>query len=398
MEVLIPKLRFHEFKDNWILKKLNEISKIYDGTHQTPEYVDLGVPFYSVEHVTANQFENTKFISEDVFEKENKRVKLEKGDILMTRIGSIGVTKYIDWDVNASFYVSLALLKVKKNYNSEFVNHFITSPFFQSELWKRTIHVAFPQKINLGEIGDCMVILPSIEEQLKIANFLSLVDKKINLLTRKKTLLEKYRKGVMQKIFNQEIRFKDDNGDDYDDWIEVTVNEISTFENGKAHENEIDENGEYIVVNSKFISTNGIVKKYTNNIICGLEKNDIVMVMSDVPNGKAIAKCFYIEEDNKYTLNQRICKIKVNKNINSKYIYFLINRNPYYLAFDNGVSQTNLRKNDVLECPLFIPSSLNEQSKIADFLTAIDNKINQLDIHLEKNKAFKKGLLQQMFV
>lgn len=158
---------------------MGSITSIYDGTHQTPKYVEKGVPFYSVEHVTSNNFEKTKFITEEVFEKENKRVKIERQDILMTRIGSIGVSKYIDWDVRASFYVSLALIKKPINHSAKFINQLISTINFKKELWKRTIHVAFPKKINLGEIGQCSIIIPSIKEQEKISSFLSSVDDRI---------------------------------------------------------------------------------------------------------------------------------------------------------------------------------------------------------------------------
>jgi type I restriction enzyme S subunit len=202
---------FHQelrFKDddgnefpNWEEKKLGDITKYYDGTHQTPNYVSKGVPFYSVEHVTANQFVKTKFISEDVFQKENKRVKLEKGDILMTRIGNVGKAKYIDWDVNASFYVSLALIKQNSTFSSKYLAQYINAITFQRELWKRIIHVAFPIKINLGEIGKCLVKLPSIEEQIKIANFLSDIDVKIDALNTKIENSKTFKKGLMQKMF-----------------------------------------------------------------------------------------------------------------------------------------------------------------------------------------------------
>lgn len=124
---------------DWEEKRLGEVAKIYDGTHQTPNYVDAGIPFFSVEQVTANNFDRTKFITEDVFEKESKRVVLERGDILMTRIGDIGTCRLIDWDVRASFYVSLALVKCNSAVNSSFLNQFMSSILFQRELWKRTI-------------------------------------------------------------------------------------------------------------------------------------------------------------------------------------------------------------------------------------------------------------------
>lgn len=186
---------------DWVEKKLGDVVKYYDGTHQTPKYVEKGIPFYSVEHVTANKFSETKYISEAVFEKENKRVSLEKGDILMTRIGSIGVAKYIDWDVEASFYVSLALIKHNNNYNSQFLNQQIQCIFFQRELWKRTIHVAFPKKINLGEIGQCNVLFPSLPEQEKIANFLSSIDTKIDLATKQLNETKQFKKALLQLMF-----------------------------------------------------------------------------------------------------------------------------------------------------------------------------------------------------
>nr|WP_165500414.1 restriction endonuclease subunit S [Pedobacter psychroterrae] len=180
---------------------MKNLCKIFDGTHQTPTYVEKGVPFYSVEHVTANQFHRTKYISSDVFEKENKRIKLEKGDILMTRIGSIGVARYIDWDVKASFYVSLALIKKSEKINNEYLCHFIKSDFFQAELWKRTIHVAFPQKINLNEIGECLVEVPNIYEQVKIANMLSSIDKKIEVEIHILINLQKQKKILLKELF-----------------------------------------------------------------------------------------------------------------------------------------------------------------------------------------------------
>lgn len=182
-------------------KKLSQVAKIYDGTHQTPNYLESGIPFYSVEHVTANNFDTTKFVSKEVFDKENKRVKLEKGDVLMTRIGDIGTSRLIDWDVNASFYVSLALIKQSDKIISKYLNQYISTSEFQSELWKRTIHVAFPQKINLGEIGECLVIIPSFQEQEKIAAFLATIDDKISRTQAQIENTQEYKKGLLQKMF-----------------------------------------------------------------------------------------------------------------------------------------------------------------------------------------------------
>ena len=186
---------------DWQEKKLGDITKIYDGTHQTPNYVKRGIPFYSVEHLTSNNFTDTNFISEDTFLQEQKRVCLEKGDILMTRISDIGTCRLIDWDVRASFYVSLALVKANKVTTSAFLAHVMTSVYFQRELHKRTIHVAFPRKINLGEIGNCRILLPCIEEQEKIAVFLTAIDQKIEAVARQIDRTEHFKKGLLQKMF-----------------------------------------------------------------------------------------------------------------------------------------------------------------------------------------------------
>ena len=123
------------------------------------------------------------------------------------------------------------------------------------------------------------------------------------------------------------------------------------------------------------------------------------MVMSDLPNGKALAKCYYIDENNKYSLNQRICKIKVKDDsiINSKYLFYLLNRNSYYLRFDDGVNQTNLKKDDILSLNLVLPS-IKEQERDSKTLTIIDNFIEKENNKLSKLFLLKKGLMQSMFV
>ncbi len=141
----------------------------------------------------------------------------------------------------------------------------------------------------------------------------------------------------------------------------------------KAHEQYIDMNGIYTVVNSKFISTNGKVKKFSNKPIELLKKGEIAFVLSDVPNGKALAKTYLIDSDNKYSLNQRIAGITPNSDINSYFLYILMNRNRYFLKFDDGVGQTNLSKKDIEEFkenyPLF-----DEQQKIANLFSKIQNR------------------------
>ncbi len=166
-----------------------------------------------------------------------------------------------------------------------------------------------------------------------------------------------------------------------EDWEKKKLKNVAQFKNGLAHEKNIDMDGKYIVVNSKFVSTEGRVNIYSNELIMKLNLNDVCIVMSDVPNGKAFAKCYIIEQDNKYTLNQRIgCFYDIN--INLRYFYYYLNRNNGLLLFDDGINQTNLRKPDLLNLIFLIPSP-KEQERIAVYL---DGKCNKIDKTIEKEK------------
>ena len=180
------------------------------------------------------------------------------------------------------------------------------------------------------------------------------------------------------------------------EWEEKVVSQLAEYENGKAHEQDINVEGKYVVVNSKFISTDGEVRKYTNSANCIAQKDDILMVLSDVPNGRAIAKCFIVDKNNFYTVNQRICKLTPT-NADSKILYYLLNRNAYFLNFDDGVKQTNLRNEDVLNCPLVLPKNPKEQEKIASCLSSLDEVIDAHSKKLNLLKNHKKGLMQNLF-
>lgn len=173
-----------------------------------------------------------------------------------------------------------------------------------------------------------------------------------------------------------------------------TLNELVDFRNGKGHEKNIVQDGEYIVVNSKFISTDGEVKKFSDSQICPVYKNDILMVMSDLPNGRALAKCFLVEEDNKYTLNQRIGAFKVKREdiINTRYLFYCLNRNFQLLKFDNGVDQTNLRKDDILKIRIAVPP-LEAQCEIVHILDDFTLLSAELKARKKQYEYYRDNLL-----
>jgi type I restriction enzyme S subunit len=172
----------------------------------------------------------------------------------------------------------------------------------------------------------------------------------------------------------------------------TTLGQSCEFFNGKAHEKAIDDKGKYIVVNSKFVSTEGKTFKQTNEQLFPLYIGDIVMVMSDVPNGKTLAKCFVIDKDDTYSLNQRICCIR-SKDFDTKYLYYQLNRHPHLLAFNNGENQSNLRKDDILACPLLKPS-LEEQKRMVEELDQTFAKLNQAKANTQQNLQNAKELFE----
>lgn len=175
-------------------------------------------------------------------------------------------------------------------------------------------------------------------------------------------------------------------------WEVKKLGEVCDFYNGKAHEKSIDENGKYKVVNSKFVSSNGTSAKRTDKTQFPLFKDDIVMVMSDVPNGKTLAKCFLIDQDDTYSLNQRVCAIRTN-NFDKKFLYYQLNRNQHFLKFNNGENQTNLRKGDILDCPLLIPP-IEEQKRIVAILDKTLSDLNQAKANAEQNLKNAKELFE----
>ena len=194
----VPEIRLDGFEGEWEIRKLSEVSEVYDGTHQTPNYTESGVKFLSVENIST--LESEKYISEEDFEKDFK-VFPEFGDVLMTRIGSIGVPNIVKTNEKIAFYVSLALLKPKKETNSLFMKSSIESNPFQEELWKKTLHIAFPKKINKNDISQSTIKCPSYEEQQAIGSYFSNLDNLINSHQEKISQLETLKKKLLQDMF-----------------------------------------------------------------------------------------------------------------------------------------------------------------------------------------------------
>ena len=207
-KIMTGKNRLQGFNKQWKDTTLGKICDIKDGTHNTPHYVESGIPFYSVETVTNDDFTHVKYISLEEHERLTSSYKIENGDVLMTRIGSIGKGKFVDWNPNASFYVSLALLKFRGNkLLANFIALLTETEAFRKEAELHSLQFAIPMKINLGQISDIRVKIPTDENETKvIVNILNDMNCEIKELEQK---LEKYqmiKQGMMEELLTGKVR------------------------------------------------------------------------------------------------------------------------------------------------------------------------------------------------
>lgn len=320
---------------------------------------------------------------------------ISSGDILITMDGDFNIAK---WSGVESL-LNQRVLKIN-SYNKEIIEQvylLYSLEEYLTFIHKRTSGTTV-KHLKKSDIENLIVPIPPVKEQQKIAEILSTVDEQIEQTDQLIEKTNELKKGLMQQLLTKGIghtKFKQtDLGEIPVEWKIKKLEEISIFKNGQAHENTVSENGDFILVNSKFISTDGRIYKKVSANLSPLDIDDITMVMSDLPNGKAFAKCFLVPTKDKYTLNQRICAIK-SKVVNPKFLYYQLNRNKYFMKFDNGVGQTNLRKTEVLECPILVPST-TEQHKIVGILSSIDEEIEGYKQEKCQFEELKKGLMQQL--
>ena len=150
--------------------------------------------------------------------------------------------------------------------------------------------------------------------------------------------------------------------------------DIASYKDGAAHENIMGDTGEYVVTKVKFISSDGEYRMYSNVRLSPVEKDDVIMVMSDLPNGKSLAKCCLIDANDTYTINQRVCALTADTNlVNPKFLYYVLNRNKQLLKYDNGYNQTHLKKQWILKVEIPVPPMEIQEEivRILDSFTAL---------------------------
>lgn len=434
---------------DWEVKTIGSFCKVYDGTHQTPNYVDFGIPFYSVENVSADDFEHTKYISLEEYTQISKRANITQGDILMTRIGSIGVCKYVDWNCKAGFYVSLALLKCNDRVDARFICHLSNSENFKKEIELHSLLTAIPQKINLGPISDVRIALPkTIEEQQRIANALSDVDSLINNLEKLIAKKKNIKQGAMQQLLTGKKRLPGFGSDERtgsrptderrkachsersakreveessgykmtelglipSDWENVNISKTCTIKARIGWQGlkstEYLNSGDYILVTGTDFK-NGFIDWSTCSYVSEwrfkqdkniqIKKGD-VLVTKDGTIGKV---AFLNEIPMEGTLNSGVFVVRSKdlKKIDSVYLSLVFKSSWFDNFLDeitSGSTIVHLYQKDFVKFNFPIPSSIEEQTAIANVLSDMDAEISALETKLAKYRTLKTGMMQQL--
>lgn len=396
--IKVPELRFDGFEGEWEEKKISKIAKINPKSSPLPEkfkYVDL------------TSVSGTSLINFDIINKKEAPSRAQrvakKGDIFYQTVRPYQKNNlFFDLD-DTDFIFSTGYAQIRTtNNNSRYLFTLIQTKRFVDTVMNRTTGTSFPA-ISTSELSDINVKIPrNISEQEKIGDLFKKIDALIEIQEDKVAKMEDFKKSMLQKMFPKkgklvpEFRFEGFDGE----LNSFRINELIEYSNGNTLEPLITENGDLEVLNLNSVSINGQLKgtsKYINSPYSTLEKNDIIMILSDIAHGNLIGKTAVIPESNKYVLNQRVAQLKP-KNIDSYFLSYYINHNQKDLyALSAGTSQLNLSKTEILKYYVRIPA-LEEQQKIGKFFKNLDTQIENEEKLLDSYKIMKKSLLQKMFV
>ncbi|HGF7685236.1 restriction endonuclease subunit S [Enterococcus faecium] len=259
------------------------------------------------------------------------------------------------------------------------------------------------KRIHVDTFLEMPLLVPSFKEQQKIGTFFKQLDDTIALHQRKLDLLKQTKKSYLQKMFPKkgedkpEIRFAGFT----DAWEQRKLASMTNYKNGKGHEDKQSTIGKLELINLNSISISGGLKhsgKFIDEADDTLQKDDLVMILSDVGHGDLLGRVALIPEDDRFVLNQRVALLRPNATADPQFLFSYINAHQYYFkAQGAGMSQLNISKGSVENFISFVPI-IEEQKKIGTFFKQLDDTIALHQRELDSLKEMKKSLLQQMFV
>ncbi len=374
----VPKLRFKEFSDEWEEKRLGDLILLQRGSSPRPiskyltnssdgvNWIKIGDTNKENKYITSTSEKITK-------EGAKKSREVKKGEIILSNSMSYGrpfILK-IDGYIHDGWFV---IRKYEEHFNKEFLCQLLGSDFIQNQ-YKKLAAGGVVENISSELVNSVIIKVVSLKEQQKIANFLSSVDKKISLTEEKLKLFKKYKKGVMQKIFSQKLRFKDSEGNDYPEWEEKKLEEIikmgkaggtpktskkEFYENGNIKFLSISDmtsQGKYIYSTEKYITEEGL----KNSSAWKVPINSLIYSMYASVGFVSINKI-------ELTTSQAMFSIIPQDNVSLEYLYYFLSnlKNAINKFIEKG-TQGNLSAESIKNFNIKLPI-LEEQQKISDFL------------------------------
>ena len=400
-----------EIPEDWWYEELNKlVDKITDGTHKTPTYTESGIPFLRVTDIQKSEIDwsNVKYISQQEHLELIKRCNPEIGDILYSKNGTIGIPKIIDWDNEFSIFVSLCLIKMKKQ-NSYISNKYLEQ-FLKSDSCMRQIRLRAKQgtvtNLHLEEIRELIIPIPTIKEQEKIASILSTVDEQIDNVDAMIEKNKELKKGLMQKLLSQGIG--------HTAFKKTEIGEI-------PEEWKVSKLGQLFYINTKSVEPSKLEEDILHYSLPAFDESRVPVKQSSI---EIKSNKYLIEENsilvsklnprikriwlvNKVNFIKQICStefinyVAINKeNVNLKYFEQYFNSDIFQQELLNRESgSTGSRKrvtpNSTMDIKIALPSSC-EQEKIAIILSELDEKIEGYENKKQKLEELKKGLMQQL--
>lgn len=387
----VPKLRFKEFTDEWKQTPLKNIiySNIIEAPKPTTDYIRLGIR----SHCKGTFHELVKI--ENILSADKMYI-VPKNNLILNITFAWEQAIAITDDNDEGKYTSnrFPTFAFKDNQLPTFYKYIIP----QKRL-KYDLNVASPggagrnRVLNKKLFLSIPVNIPLLKEQEKIAKFLTTVDKKITNLENIITSLENQKKGLLQQIFSQKLRFKDKNGNNYPNWEKKKLEDISNITMGQSPDSDFVNTEKigtpFLQGNAEFTNKYPIEKYWCTKPQKIANPTDILLSVRAPVGAINIA-------NKKFCIGRGLSAISFNCNklfgkYNLKFNLFQL------IKKSQGSTFSSINKKDISEVILFIPC-LEEQTKIADFLSAFDRKLENQKAQLEHWKQIKKGLLQQMFV
>ena len=399
---MFPKLRFKKFNGDWEKTTIGAKSEIItSGSRDWAQYYsDSGDKFIRMTNLVRNginlDLSDLRFVQLPVGSNEGKRTSLEKGDILISITAELGKLGWIPEGLGTAYINQhTALVRMKNTLDSKFVAYALSTEKYNNKLNSLNDSGA-KAGLNLGTIRSFELTIPSKPEQTQIASFLSVVDEKISQLTQKLELLSQYKQGMMQKLFSQQIRFRADDGSEFGEWEEKELKDIAEInpKSKKLPESFIYIDLESVEKGQLLLQKNIELQDAPSRAQRLLAKGDVLfqMVRPYQQNN------YYFNLSGEYVASTGYAQIRTK--LDSKFIYYALHEKTFLDEVMNrctGTSYPAINSSDLSSIEILIPC-LEEQTKIANFLSSIDQKIEVVAQQIEQAKQWKKGLLQQMFI